>query len=408
MNKADQIVLFSNDKDTDSLLISTLTKHYEKINVTQSTDQLVAQLSEQTPKIILISAERFQETLSIFYGSLDKVPDENLCEHFFVSLVSRHDEAEAYNAYRNGIIDDYLVARPLYEIHRPIVICEHLLIELGFAKKEKSGLEYIYQEEKYADDVRGVVSKGLERKEQMKQQLESSVSVIESALDNAAEKIQKQQKVSLDLEALRETLGKIKSDEIRPELLKIQSKVLNILQSFVQDNENILNKIEGDKEEIAKVANQHIHNKFQEMQIQSDDSDIVKTPKKLKVLIIEDDPISLHLTSDILNLYNVECDPAYSGRRALACLKSKQYDLILLDIGLPDTNGIYLLDQISQSENNKNANTIMLTGNRQKKTALECIKLGAKNYVVKPLRQSNLVSMCEKLGLELSKKAKSS
>ncbi|OKY25321.1 response regulator [Thalassotalea sp. PP2-459] len=406
MKKADQIVLFSSDKSTDSLLISTLTKHYEKIKVCQEPDELVEQLKEETPKIILVSAERFQETLSIFYGSLDKVPDQSLCEHFFVSLVSRHDEGEAYDAYRNGIIDDYLVARPLYEIHRPIVICEHLLIELGFAKKEKPGLEHIYREEKYADDVRGVVAKGLERKEQLKQELESSVGIIESALDNAAEKIQQHQKVSLDLGILRETLGKIKSDEIRPELLKIQNKVLNLLQSFVQDNQDMLEKIDGDKDELAKVACQQIHNKFQELQSQSIESDIVKLPDKLKVLLIEDDPISIHLTSEILKLFNLELDTAFTGRRALACLKSKQYDLILLDIGLPDTSGIYLLDQISQSSNNKDANTVMLTGNRQKKTALECIKLGAKNYIVKPLRQDNFVSICEKLGITLLRKPK--
>ena len=399
MEKNNQIVLYTNDKGADNLLITTLSKHYNKLIVVQSIDGIIEHLKESTPKVVLTSAEKFQDTLAIYYGALSHVPDDKLCEHFFVSMVSRHDEAEAYDAYRNGIVDDYLVARPLYEIHRPIVICEHLLIELGFAKKEKAGLEHIYREEQYTEDVRAIVAKGLERKEQMKQALESSVSTIEAALDNAAEKIQQHQTASLDLDMLKQTLTKIKSDEIRPELLKLQNKALNLLQAVVQDSKEILTPTEVD-DELPPIEPSQAHNNFQESQS-------ISTPKKSNkptILLVEDDPISIYLTSEIITAFNVVLDTAYTGRRALACLKNTQYDLILLDINLPDTNGVYMLDQIQQSSNNKETPTIMLTGNRQKKTAVECIKRGAKNYIVKPLRKENFISSCKKLEIMLSKK----
>ncbi len=404
MNNISQVVLFTNDKDADDLLISTLIKHKQKLAVVDDIDAIIKHLKDDTPKVILVSSEKFQDSLTIFYSALDKVPDKNICEHFFVSLVSRHDEGEAYDAYRNGIVDDYLVARPLYEIHRPILICEQLLTELGVAKREKPGLEHIYREEKYTDEVRTLLAKGLERKEQMKLELESSVYTIEAALDSAAEKIQRNQSVSLDIGKLQETLAKIKSDDIRPELLKLQSKAINLLQAIVQDSKDLF--VSSEEGEQAAIAPVQAHNKLQETLTSSKTLDIPKAPKKVRVLLVEDDPISIHLTAEIIDSFNTELDTAFTGRRALACLKSNAYDLILIDINLPDTNGIYLLDQIKQAAKNKDAHAIMLTGNRQKKIALECINLGAKNYIVKPLRKENFLASCKKLNLPLTKKVK--
>lgn len=404
MQKANQIVLFTNDNETDSLLIKTLKAHYPTLTITNNVDSLVSHLAEPTPKVVLVSAEKFQDTLTIFYHALNRVSDANLCDHFFVSLVSRHDEAEAYDAYRSGIVDDYLVARPLYEKHRPIVICEHLLIELGVAKEEKPGLEHIYKEQKYAEEVRKFVAKGLERKEQMKLALENSVNRIEKSLNNAAEKIQKNQTATLDLTRLKETLAQIKSDEIRPELLKLQSKALSLLNIIITDSEDILDPIEED-DELPDIPKAPAFNHFQEQQAMMSAEGIVipKIAEKTKILLIEDDPISIHLTSEIIALFDTELDTAFTGRRALACLKNKDYDLILLDLNLPDTSGIFILDQLGKSGRNQKAVTIVLTGNRQKKVAIQCINLGAKNYIVKPLRRDNLVSLCEKFQIPLRK-----
>ena len=121
-----------------------------------------------------------------------------------------------------------------------------------------------------------------------------------------------------------------------------------------------------------------------------------------KVLVIEDDEISLHLTQVLLNKYQLEFDSATTGRRAFACLNSRQYDLVLMDITLPDTNGLYILDQIRNTPNlNKRTPIIMLTGNKNKNTVRQAIEAGAKGYIIKPLHQTSVMKLFEKYQLPL-------
>jgi CheY-like chemotaxis protein len=400
------IVLFSYDKESDTLLINVLVDYYKKIRIVQSIGQIAEHLRDATPKVILVSGEKFQDTLSTYYHALDQVDEKEMCEHFIVSLVSKRDETEAYDAYRSGIIDDYLVSRPLYEVHRPIVICEHLLVELGVAKNEKEGLEHIYKQEKYDNQVRKIVAKGLERKEQLKAEFEASLNTIETALDEAAVTIQRNQKVRLDLDALKATLSSIKSDQIRPELIKLQSKALNLLQKIVSDTNKATKKDKIDESGVSKQATipPQQFNNFQGSNIDVDEF-LKKANQTPKVLLVEDDPISVHLTSQLIESYKVELETAFTGRRALASIKNKQFDLIFLDINLPDTNGLYLLDQIKSERTEEHKPiVIMLTGNKIKATAVKAIELGAKGYIVKPMRKENFVNIFSKLKLPLVKK----
>ncbi len=399
------IVLYTNDRENDKLLMSVLVSHYARLKVISSISSIGQQLQEQTAKVILVASETFQECLSIYYQALDQVHEEHLCDHGFVAVISRHDEKEAYEAFSCGIIDDYLVARPLYEIHRPIVICSHLLKEMGLSMEQKEGLDFVYSN-KYADDVKDVVAKGIVRKNTMKLEFETSLMKIDKALDNAAEKIQQHQTVKLDLQKLNQTLSAIRSDEIRPELLKLQSKALSLLQQVVTDasgEEESLKKAkpqkkgEIHKQNIAEPSFNRLHN----TNVNPNELEI-HLEQNPKVLVVEDDNISLNLTIMLLNHYKLDIDTATTGRRAFAYLNSRQYDMVLMDINLPDTNGLYLLDQVTHGNGpNQETPIIMLTGNKNKNTVKEAVEQGAKGYIIKPLYKKTVIKLFEKYKLPL-------
>jgi len=405
MNTPYNIVLYTLDRNNDKLLINVLVQHYQRIAIVEKITDISQHLKEETPKIILVSAEKFQDTLSNFYSALDKVDDNQLCDHYFVSLISKRDETQAYEAYRSGIIDDYIVSRPLYEMHRPIVICDHLLVELGVAKDEKAGLEHLYKQDKYSDQVRRVVARGLERKEMLRADFESSLTLIENSLDGAAEQIQKNQSVELDLEQLKLTLATIKSDQIRPELLKLQSKALSLLEKVVGDVNEMVKQNASSKQsdETSNVSSTITYNNLQETHADVDEL-LAKANKTLRILLVEDDPISMHLTTQLMLPYKIELETAFTGRRALACINEHTFDVIFMDITLPDTNGLYILDQITNMKN-KQSNTIviMLTGNKNKATAMKAIKMGARGYIVKPLHKENFINIFTKFKLPLQK-----
>jgi CheY-like chemotaxis protein len=123
------------------------------------------------------------------------------------------------------------------------------------------------------------------------------------------------------------------------------------------------------------------------------------------VLVVEDDIISLQLTLKLLNSYNLKVDTANTGRKALAALIGQKYNLVLMDINLPDTNGIYIVDQTCNQEGlNKKTPIIMLSGNKDKATVSSAIQRGAKGYVLKPLYKESVVKLFTKYELKLEKK----
>lgn len=120
------------------------------------------------------------------------------------------------------------------------------------------------------------------------------------------------------------------------------------------------------------------------------------------MLIVEDDHISLNLTIMLLRAFAIELDTSLSGRMALDLLSKKKYDVILMDINLPDTNGFYLIDHINKS-NGINASTpiVMLTGNKNKSSVQQAVSVGAKGYIIKPLYKDSIVKLFKKYDIPL-------
>lgn len=402
-----QIVFFSIDTEIDSLLIQTLTQHFSNIVVVDNLKDVCRQLVNKAAKIFLMTGETLPNSLANYYRSLDAVAEFDICEHRVVSLIPRQAESEAYDAYKNGVIDDYMVARPVYELHRIILICEHLLIELGVVvNPHKQGKNFVKHLEQYPQDMQESLKNGADRKADMRLAFERSIVDIDKALDRAAENIQNNQSVKLDLEKLKQTLSYIRSDEIRPELIQLQSKALDLLQQTIglssPESPDADNSLETGVDQ--EKPDSYQFNRLYQQDIDAD-SVLNERSKVPSVLVVEDDIISLQLTLKLLNAYNLKVDTANTGRKALAALTGQQYSLVLMDINLPDTNGIYIVDQTCNKDGlNKGTPVIMLSGNKDKASVLNALKRGAKGYILKPLYKASVVKLFTKYKLPLKVK----
>ena len=109
---------------------------------------------------------------------------------------------------------------------------------------------------------------------------------------------------------------------------------------------------------------------------------------KLEVLLIEDDRIEvLKLKRAISNEYdNYSLSLASNGNEALQLLENNLPDMILLDLNMPDTNGIEFLSILKNNEDLKHIPVIVLTTSNNNKDIYECYKLGIAGYIIKPLK----------------------
>lgn len=117
--------------------------------------------------------------------------------------------------------------------------------------------------------------------------------------------------------------------------------------------------------------------------------------KKIEhVLVVDDEAVVRNGISRVLGKRGTLSTTASSGAEAIEILSSHSFDLVLLDIRMPDMDGIELLKKIKKGNNR--TNVIMITGYPAIDTAVECIKLGAVDYLVKPFRMEELESALQK------------
>jgi len=114
------------------------------------------------------------------------------------------------------------------------------------------------------------------------------------------------------------------------------------------------------------------------------------------ILIVDDDPLVGRTLTAHLTEKGYEVILSSSGKEALEVLSHNQPDFILLDIRLPDIDGLEILKQIKQRE--PRASVVVMTAYDDMKTTVEAIKLGAFEYLVKPLNFLELDLTLAKLG----------
>ena len=109
------------------------------------------------------------------------------------------------------------------------------------------------------------------------------------------------------------------------------------------------------------------------------------------ILIVDDERDFCTLLSDSLSMEGYRLFTAHNGRKALERVAKKTPDLVLLDIKMPGMNGIEVLKRIKKVK--EETPVIILTAFGTLETARRAMKLGAYDYVTKPVDHSLLKSL---------------
>jgi DNA-binding NtrC family response regulator len=105
--------------------------------------------------------------------------------------------------------------------------------------------------------------------------------------------------------------------------------------------------------------------------------------KRLQILIVEDDSTLRDLLAEVLRGWGYETAAVASGAEALELLKTQLFEVAVLDIHLPEMDGVELLRQVKRHD--PSIEVLMMTGDPTVATAVETLKLGAYDYLTKPL-----------------------
>ena len=103
-----------------------------------------------------------------------------------------------------------------------------------------------------------------------------------------------------------------------------------------------------------------------------------------KILIVDDNPMNAELLKGIVEQLNKDTFISYSGKDALKNIQNEVFDLILLDIMMPEMSGYELIEFIQQSPKNKYTPVIFISALNETKNIVKGLELGSFGYITKP------------------------
>jgi len=115
------------------------------------------------------------------------------------------------------------------------------------------------------------------------------------------------------------------------------------------------------------------------------------TNDKPCILIVEDDANIRETLSTILQQKGYKTDAAKNGQEAIQKSKAKFFNMVLLDIKLPDMEGTKLLTTMHKDQ--PKMMKIMITGYPSVENAVEALNLGADAYIIKPVKPEKLLAL---------------
>ncbi len=113
-----------------------------------------------------------------------------------------------------------------------------------------------------------------------------------------------------------------------------------------------------------------------------------------RVLVVDDDKVLQDTVKNALEYHNFQVDVANNGREAVNAVYREQYDLVVMDVNMPEMNGLEAL--VEMKKHDPSLIVLILTAYSNVTDAVKAVKEGAYNYLEKPITSENLVALIKR------------
>ncbi len=117
--------------------------------------------------------------------------------------------------------------------------------------------------------------------------------------------------------------------------------------------------------------------------------------KNHKILIVDDIPKNIQILGNILSKENYQIAYAQSGKQALSIVEHQKFDLILLDIMMPEMDGFEVCKTLKKNKKTRDIPVIFLTAKADMNSIVKGFAVGGQDYITKPFNTSELLARTE-------------
>jgi serine phosphatase RsbU (regulator of sigma subunit)/signal transduction histidine kinase len=190
-------------------------------------------------------------------------------------------------------------------------------------------------------------------------------------------------------EMLLEDARKLGLENFNPDLLKIDTAARRFL-ALINDIVNYSNiqagEMDADIENLSASSGtaSMIQNVVSTIRSPAEDAASTEAAERGSLLVVDDKETNRDLLARHLERQGHTVALAENGRQALEIIKKHKFDLVLLDILMPEMNGYEVLQRLKRDENWRDIPVIMISALEKMDSVVRCIEMGAEDYLPKP------------------------
>lgn len=115
------------------------------------------------------------------------------------------------------------------------------------------------------------------------------------------------------------------------------------------------------------------------------------------ILVVDDSPTELHVIKGMLEKNGYQVSTAQSGEEGVDLVKKTKPDLVLMDVVMPGLNGFQATRQLANDPDTAQIPVIIVTTKDQETDKVWAMRQGAKDYIVKPVKEKDLLDRIKSL-----------
>ena len=372
-------ILIATDSATDAEMVKNLLHpEYDAVFLSTDTDLAVADFDRHQPDVLVLAFNELEKSERYFLGLYRFSQVLNQHSHRTIILCTKEDVKRVYELCMKDYFDDYVLFWPMtFDASRLLMSVHNELRELSALRSNlPSVAEFAAQARRLAEleaKLDKQVAQGTHHIEVASLAMKQAERGIGSALDEFSQRIiaeaQPDPSSIKNPDALKSEINRFKQEQIHQHFSAAENSA-RPLKQWAQDM----------KQEYAP-------------QMES-----VRTLNAMAervrpvILVVDDDEIQHKIISKQLDGGNYQLIPAFSGVQAMNILRKTKPDIVLMDFMMPDIDGMEVTRRIRKINQLAKIPVIMITGNSEQKTVIECIKSGANDFLVKPIDRDILIS----------------
>jgi CheY-like chemotaxis protein len=407
------VMIFENEEDVlgAGRILSAQISEYRTIALNRDTARF---LIKTKPSVILFALSNVEQSIESYSVLVEKGTLDY--PHYSILLCNNKESYIAFRCCMKKLFDDYFVYQPLYEKFRLLMIVHNGL------EASQSNSDITEFNEEVFEQIDEELALQIDEASCCKQNLLEKINRSKADIIKVTEELQ-QIPVLPELSA-QQIMSKIDQEHIKPLLTTLENEIIlsldQILSQLVTQqitlktkslqSDGLIKNSPPNRKQSESFENIDISVVEQEDEISSSEkreqdktiNPIITAPeikdvKRSKILVVEDNALYRDMLVSVLLKENLDVDTAQDGLEALQKIKEHHFDLIIMDLFMPNMDGLKATKKIHQISGGRDIPVVALTGNKNKELILKWASFGLKGYLIKPSTKEEILLVVYKV-----------